>query len=184
MEGTIKERIKLVRNTLNLSQKDISTRIGIARTYWTSLENGNREITGKILMSLIVTFDISADWLLIGSGKMFISEKDRTDYFGMSDQFYLKIVQVIELREKLLGPNPAYDNYLSEIESVIQTISKLTPKAKRESSFERFSKSLHEEFIELFSEYFSLTTLSDRAKKLKTKFEPPRHFVKALKSEL
>jgi len=180
MAETIKERIKEVRNTLNLSQKDISSRIGIARTYWTSLENGNRDITGKIILSLLVTFDVSADWLLTGKNSMFLhyntDDPYRIDFEKKTHSNYSHIVEVIELMEKLNGSNPAYDIYLKEINEVTKTIL-VSSRKNRNINFEKLSNALIEDFKELVHEYFMMTIQSERTRKLKP-FEPSRYFAK------
>lgn len=182
MSESVKERIKQVRKVLKLSQKEISERIGIARTYWTSLENGNRDITGKILMSLLVTFDISADWLLTGKNSMFshynVDDPYLIDFEKESDLYYLSIVAVVELMETLTGQSPhlQYDTYLKEVVDVVHLIRK-GPKKTRNLNFAKLSDALSKDLRELVHEYFLLTSQSERIRKLKaSSFEPPRHF--------
>jgi transcriptional regulator with XRE-family HTH domain len=181
MSSTIQERLKEVRNILKLSQKDISDKIGIARTYWTSLENGHREITAKILMSLIVTYDISSDWLLTGKNKMFLTGADPNDheFERLVNNFYMQLVWIVELTEKLTGTNPEYDVYLDQIRTIIKSTENIKNKLVRRLTFEKLSNALLADFLSLFEDYFKMLNQSERTRKYNAHvFEPPRNFIK------
>ncbi len=66
--STIPGRLKELRLSLNLNQKEFSERIGIARAYWSTLETGKKELTGNVIRKLMSEFDISADWVIDGVG--------------------------------------------------------------------------------------------------------------------
>ena len=63
---SIPERLKKLRKRLNLSQIEMAEKMEVTRSYWSALERGNRELSGGILRKLIVSFRVSADWLLTG----------------------------------------------------------------------------------------------------------------------
>ncbi len=53
------KRIKLLRNSLNLSQEKIATKIGIDRTYYASVESGKRNISIENIKKIADGFNIT-----------------------------------------------------------------------------------------------------------------------------
>lgn len=45
---SINERVKAVRNALNLTQKDFGQKLTLAQTYLSQIEKGDRDVTEKI----------------------------------------------------------------------------------------------------------------------------------------
>jgi len=179
-DNPIGERLKLLRNELNLNQKQMAERLKITRAYWSALELGNRELTGNIIRVLITEFDLSADWLLGGKLKMFLHDhtSSSVDFEKKSYRYYYSLIEVIELMEKLAGPNPEFDVYLKQITEAIKKID-LGARRTKSLNFEKLSDALSEDFIELVHEYFLMTSQSERTRKLKAaNFEPSRHFAK------
>lgn len=77
METTVSERIKLLRNHLNLSQGDFATKINGSYTSISRIENGLTEPRGKTLEKIIEKTGISREWLLNGVGEMVFTENVR-----------------------------------------------------------------------------------------------------------
>ena len=65
------ERIKKVRETLDLTQEEFGRRIGSARNTIANYENGNRNPSNSVILSICREFDINEDWLRTGEGEMF-----------------------------------------------------------------------------------------------------------------
>lgn len=69
----MKNRLKNLRQTLNMSQEEFGLKIGIkSRAHISSLENGSRNITDRIVSDICSTYSVNEDWLRNGTGKMFI----------------------------------------------------------------------------------------------------------------
>ena len=64
-------RIKQVRTSLNLTQKDFAKKLGVTDTYVSLLESGNKEIGKQTKSLLINVFKVNQDWLETGNGEMF-----------------------------------------------------------------------------------------------------------------
>lgn len=64
MMKNVNERIKEYRNQLSLSQEYVSNFLGMNRTTYTQMENGNRKVTAENLFKLSTLFGVSADHLL------------------------------------------------------------------------------------------------------------------------
>lgn len=62
----LNERIKELRTQLHLSQEYVANYLGINRTTFTQLENGNRKVTADDVSKLSALFGVSADMLLRG----------------------------------------------------------------------------------------------------------------------
>lgn len=69
----MKERIKAIRDALNLNQADFAARIGVAQTTVAGYETGARVPRNNIVMLICREFGVSEKWLRTGEGEMFSS---------------------------------------------------------------------------------------------------------------
>lgn len=82
--NTIGERIKIVRKSKKLTQKDFASHVLVSASYISRVE-ANKEIPTDMLVKLIaLEFNVNYDWLLKGSENMNITEND-FDYFARSE---------------------------------------------------------------------------------------------------
>lgn len=63
-------RIKKIRETLNLTQEEFGKKIGTARNTIANYESGNRKPSNAIITSICREFDINEEWLRYGIGDM------------------------------------------------------------------------------------------------------------------
>lgn len=63
-------RLKKIRTSLGLSQKDFVSKIYLSQDHISSLENGRRCITDRTLKDICNQFDINEEWLRYGTGEM------------------------------------------------------------------------------------------------------------------
>ena len=68
------ERVKTLRKVLQLNQTEFGKKIGITMRAVQKWENGESKPQNSTLKSLINTFNVNPDWLLNGTGEMFIGE--------------------------------------------------------------------------------------------------------------
>lgn len=67
-------RLKAIRLAINLSQEEFGSNIGIkSRAHISSLENGTRNITDRIINDICREYSVSEQWLRTGEGNMFSS---------------------------------------------------------------------------------------------------------------
>ena len=71
MADDVKKRIKQVRQTLGVSQRDFAKRIYISQTLLGDIELGNRNINDRTIQLISTEFNVNKDWLLTGNGDMF-----------------------------------------------------------------------------------------------------------------
>ncbi|MDR0442690.1 MAG: helix-turn-helix domain-containing protein [Treponema sp.] len=68
---TIGKRIKLLRQTLNMSQVEFAKSIYISNGYIAELECGHRKANDRIVHLITLTFGVNDKWLKTGDGDMF-----------------------------------------------------------------------------------------------------------------
>lgn len=64
-------RIKIVRETLKLSQREFGERIGVSRDVISNIENGRVEPKDLFIHHLCQFYKINETWLRTGKGQMF-----------------------------------------------------------------------------------------------------------------
>lgn len=67
----VNERIKDVRKSLNLTLEEFGKKLCVTKSTLSNIENGNRNITDRLIRDICREFDVSEDWLRTGSGEMF-----------------------------------------------------------------------------------------------------------------
>ena len=69
---SISERLKLIRNSFCLSQDEFGNKIGIKGASVSLLENGHRNATNQVILSVCREFGINEEWLRYGKGEMLV----------------------------------------------------------------------------------------------------------------
>ena len=67
----VNERIKDVRKSLNLTLEEFGKKLCVTKSTLSNIENGNRNITDRLIRDICREFDVSEDWLRTGAGEMF-----------------------------------------------------------------------------------------------------------------
>lgn len=68
----INERVRLVRKSLKMNQKEFGEKIIASQNYLSNIEIGQREVTEKIIKLICFEFNVNEEWLRTGKGEMFI----------------------------------------------------------------------------------------------------------------
>lgn len=74
----LKDRLKLVRKTMGMSQAGIVGIIGTTQPSWQGYENGLNVPGGKVLKSL-AGLGVNVNWLLTGNGPMMLDQNQDTE---------------------------------------------------------------------------------------------------------
>jgi len=69
----ISERIKLIRKTLNVSQRDFARRVYISQALLGAIELGGRNVKERTIQLISTEFNVNKEWLLTGNGDMFFA---------------------------------------------------------------------------------------------------------------
>lgn len=67
----MKERLKLLRKSLRLTQAAFGDKLGLARNTIANYEDGNRKPSNAILKLICQTYNVNYLWLTVGIGEMF-----------------------------------------------------------------------------------------------------------------
>jgi transcriptional regulator with XRE-family HTH domain len=67
----LNERLKIIRKTLNLTQKSFAKSIFISTSYYANIESGQRQVFEKIIDSVCKVYNANKDWVLTGKGEIF-----------------------------------------------------------------------------------------------------------------
>jgi transcriptional regulator with XRE-family HTH domain len=73
MSDDVKDRIKQVRETLNISQRDFAKRVYISQTLLGDIELGKRNVNDRTIELIVNGFNVNKNWLLTGKEEMFVS---------------------------------------------------------------------------------------------------------------
>lgn len=84
------ERLKSLRKILGLNQKEMGDRMRLSQTHISSLENGAREVTDRILSDICREFNVNEVWLSTGEGEIFLEEEtfsldEKAKKYNLSD---------------------------------------------------------------------------------------------------
>ena len=71
MPDEVRKRIRLVRETLNISQRDFAKRVYISQTLLGDIELGNRSVNDRTIQLISTEFNVNKTWLVTGEGQMF-----------------------------------------------------------------------------------------------------------------
>lgn len=84
----MKERLKQLRNSLNLNQSEFAVHIGVSRSAISRLESGDINFTEQMILSICREFNVNRAWLVEGIGDMFADKTSLNDLaadFSLSD---------------------------------------------------------------------------------------------------
>lgn len=79
----MKERLKQLRIELGLNQQEFASRLEIGRSSIANYEAGTREPTSSVISLICQIWNVNRDWLVYGTGKMFIDTSEYDDIRNM-----------------------------------------------------------------------------------------------------
>jgi transcriptional regulator with XRE-family HTH domain len=68
---TIYERIKEIRTSLGISQREFSKRIYITQSFYGDIELGKKNINDRIIQLISTQFNVNKEWIKTGEGEIF-----------------------------------------------------------------------------------------------------------------
>jgi transcriptional regulator with XRE-family HTH domain len=99
MAPSVHERLKAVRASLKLSQKDFSRAIFLEKSAYTRMELGQTKVNDRIIELVCLKYRVNKGYLKAGEGPMFTEN-------GPSD------VKLEQLRQIFDALNPLFQDYL------------------------------------------------------------------------
>ncbi len=104
------ERLKYIRKTLNLTQKNFAKEIGMSRSGYGQIEIGDRPISDRLIKSICMAFNVNENWLRTGEGEMFIKVEDSI-FKQLSEKYNLNEKDLSFIKH-YLNMNPQNRQYL------------------------------------------------------------------------
>jgi len=107
MEEPISQRIKQIRETLDLSQRYFSRNLSLSHSYIAGIESGALKVNARLIKLIISEFGVNEAWLLNGTGEMFSQNPDEKFaklvglFKGLSAKNQKLIYQIIEVLLKM-----------------------------------------------------------------------------------
>lgn len=71
------QRIKQVRQALNLSQAKFAKTISISNGYIAAIELEKRNVNDRLIKLICITFNVRENWLRTGDGDMFVEQPNQ-----------------------------------------------------------------------------------------------------------
>ena len=78
-------RVKLIRKQLNLTQEQLAQRLGVGKAALSMIETGKAGLSMRNKNILVQDFNVNADWIETGKGRMFSAEPNLTPYTHRTD---------------------------------------------------------------------------------------------------
>ena len=107
---TCGERIRELRKELGLTMEKFGERLGVGKTAISKIENGERNLTDQMTLSICREFNVNGTWLRTGDGEMFEQLLDEDE--------------VAAYVAELLDPDNPFADLIIEI---MRTYSQLDP---------------------------------------------------------
>lgn len=92
------ERLKFLRDELGLNQTEFSDKLNVTSTTISKIEKGQRNLTDRMMNDICREFMVNKEWLMNGTGDMFISTTMDKDIAGLmgkvladNDEFLKKV---------------------------------------------------------------------------------------------
>lgn len=67
------ERVKKIRKEYELTLEEFGKRLGVTKVAISNIENGNRNLTGQMIVSICREFNVNENWLCNEEGDMLIA---------------------------------------------------------------------------------------------------------------
>lgn len=81
------KRIRELRKSLGLSQKEFAKKIGLKQNAISYMEKDNSTVTEQNIKTICSQFSANENWLRTGEGKMFLeNEKKQKEFFDIFDE--------------------------------------------------------------------------------------------------
>ena len=115
--STINDKVKKIRELLNLSQEEFASNIGLKKSAISDIERGKANLTERNINLICQTFNVNEDWLRNGNEPIFI-EKEEKDIIGLLKENGVKpmVLEIIENYLKMPDESKnIFDSYLKEL---------------------------------------------------------------------
>ena len=98
------QRVRELRKALNLTLEKFCEPLGVGKTAISNIENGNRNLTNQMIISICREYSVNETWLRTGDGEMLRQPSDEVGYYvedlleydGNGNLFYDMIIEMMK----------------------------------------------------------------------------------------
>jgi len=84
---SINQRVKVIRNTLGLTQARFAEKIFMSTSHLAGIEGANKELNDRNIYLICSRFNVNEQWLRAGNGEMFSPADDKfSKIFGQLNE--------------------------------------------------------------------------------------------------
>jgi transcriptional regulator with XRE-family HTH domain len=76
MQEPINQRVKQIREALELNQRNFAMILSASHGYIAGIETGIRKVNGRLVKLIVSEFGVNEKWLTDGEGEMFAQRPD------------------------------------------------------------------------------------------------------------
>ncbi len=168
----MKDRIKKLRKSLDMTQQEFADRIGVKRNTIGQYEIGRNEPIDTVIILICREFGVSEEWLRTGSGEMFSPAP--TDVLDQLAQKYKLSNAAYIMIEKFVNLNPdkqagLIDFCMEVSKAIIESDSDPNAPAFPEGAYSGFSEDLA---VQVFREMRDRQGIPKTPEELEKKFPP------------
>lgn len=140
------ERLKLLRKALKLNQIEFGKKINLSGSHIASYETGRRNLTTRTIEDICREFNVNKDWLVNGTGEMFVLHKDK----DVAE--YIKSLNMSDFEMELLEKFLQFDSQtrINILEFATKTFN-IPPQAKKTQSIKTEVELAEEAYIKSVS---------------------------------
>ncbi|MBE6202546.1 MAG: helix-turn-helix domain-containing protein [Rikenellaceae bacterium] len=84
--NTVGERLRLIRQQLEMTQEQLAQRLGVGKAALSMVETGKARLSTRNKNILVQDFNVNPDWVDTGHGPMFNAEPNMTPYSHRTDK--------------------------------------------------------------------------------------------------
>ena len=116
LKKEIGDRMRTIRKTLGFTQEKMVEFFEIGRANYSRIEKGEVWPGANILHTLRTKFNVSLDWLITNTGKMFIREREKKGYGERVDfgEYTKEVIELLRYIEKVPMVKHAILSYFLE----------------------------------------------------------------------
>jgi len=123
-----KDRLKLLRKSLGLSQSEMAKKLGVARSRISEFESGKTKPRDSFLRLIAHTFGVNYEWLKYGKGEMFTS----TPSSEIQMEIIKEIVKGLKKLENEFGIDIPPDLWAEAVEVIYEEVIKELNKGNKD----------------------------------------------------
>lgn len=117
--NSIGDRIKELRKSEDLTQKEFAKRLLVSQSYLSGIENGNEIPTNKLIKLICLEFGVNENWLCSNHGDMYdeIYENNKVSLVEESNEALLKMMLLLSTKS-----NVEYGYYSLSFAELVSTL--------------------------------------------------------------